>query len=82
MLVLAVISVEAYHFLAFSDLTCHFDDTGIGGSTVLPHSKETELGSSNQEASPSTDKNNEVVLVPCLHMKVHPYSSFWWCQYF
>ena len=29
-LVVAVISVDAYPFLAFSDLTCHFEDTGIG----------------------------------------------------
>ena len=27
---LAVISVDAYHFLTFSDLTCHLKDTGIG----------------------------------------------------
>ena len=27
-------------------------------------------------------KNAEVVLVPCLHMEVHPYSYFWWCGYF
>ena len=26
----AVISVDAYHFLAFSDLTCLIEDTGIG----------------------------------------------------
>ena len=26
----AVISVNAYPFLAFSDLTCHLEDTGIG----------------------------------------------------
>ena len=26
----AVISVDAYPFLAFSDLTCNFEDTGIG----------------------------------------------------
>ena len=25
----AVISVDAYHFLAFSDLTFHLEDTGI-----------------------------------------------------
>ena len=25
----AVISVDAYPFLAFSDLTCHLEDTGI-----------------------------------------------------
>ena len=28
-LVVAVISVDAYPFLAFSDLTCHLEDTGI-----------------------------------------------------
>ena len=28
-LVVAVISVDAYTFLAFSDLTCHLEDTGI-----------------------------------------------------
>ena len=30
-LVVAVISVDAYPFFAFSDLTCHLQDTGIGG---------------------------------------------------
>ena len=51
----AVISVDAYPFLAFSDLTCHLEDMGIGVSyyTVLPDSKETELESSNQGAPPS-----------------------------
>ena len=29
-LVVAVNSVDAYPFLAFSDLTCHLADTGIG----------------------------------------------------
>ena len=29
MLVVAVISADAYPFLAFSDLTCHLEDTGI-----------------------------------------------------
>ena len=28
----AVISVDAYPFLAFSDLTCHLEDTGIGAA--------------------------------------------------
>ena len=32
---------------------------------MLPDSKETELGSSNQEASPSAGKNTRIVLVPC-----------------
>ena len=30
MLVVAMISVDAYPFLAFSDLTCHAKDTRIG----------------------------------------------------
>ena len=30
MLVVAVISVDVYPFCAFSDLTCHLEDTGIG----------------------------------------------------
>ena len=30
MVVVAVISIDAYLFLAFSDLTCHLQDTGIG----------------------------------------------------
>ena len=56
-LVVAVISsADAYTFLAFSDLTYHLETEGYMFSrcTVLPDSKETELESSNQEASPST----------------------------
>ena len=34
-------------------------------STVLPDSKVTNPGISNQEDSPSTCKNTRVVLVPC-----------------
>ena len=26
----AVVNVDAYPFLAFSDLACHLEDTGIG----------------------------------------------------
>ena len=37
----------------------------FSGYTVLPDSKETELESSNQEASPSAGKNTGVVLVQC-----------------
>ena len=32
----AVISVDAYPFLAFSDLTCHLEDTGIGVFWLYP----------------------------------------------
>ena len=58
-LVVAVISVDAYPFLTFSDLTCHVEDTGkvFSGCTVTPDSKETELGSSDQGATPSVGKN-------------------------
>ena len=59
MLVLAVISVDAYPFLAFSDLTCHLEVMGLGVfwlRCVPPDNKETVLGSSDQEASPSTVK--------------------------
>ena len=80
-LVVAVISVDPYPFLVFSDLTCHLEDMGIGfsGSTVLPDSKETKNleVTSDQEASSSTGKKTGVVLVPCTHMEVHPYSYFW-----
>ena len=79
-LVVAVISIDAYPFLAFSDLTYHLEV--FSGCTVLPDSKETELGSSDQEASPSAGKNTGVVLVPCSRMEVRPYSHFRWCGYF
>ena len=54
----------------------------VSGSTLQSDSKETKLGSSDQEASPSTGKNTGVVLVPCSHMEVCPYSYFEWCGYF
>ena len=40
--------------------------------TVPPDGKETELGSSNQEASPSAGKNTGIVLVPCCTWKCVP----------
>ena len=79
-----VIRVDAYPFLAFSDLTCHLEiwEYVFSGCTVLPDSKETKLGSSNQEASPSAGKNTRVVLVPYSHMEVRSYSYFGWYGYF
>ena len=44
----------------------------FNGCTVLPNSKETELGSSNQKASPSAGKNTEIVLVSCCAWKGVP----------
>ena len=40
--------------------------------TVPCDSKETELGSSDQEASPSAGKNIRIVLVPCHTWKCFP----------
>ena len=79
-----MISVDTYSFLVFSDLTCHLEDIEIGVSWLdcTPDSKETELGSNDQEASPSAGKNTGVVLVPCSRMEVRPYSYFRWCGYF
>ena len=42
------------------------------GCTVLPDSKETKCGSSDQEASPSESKNAKVVLLPCCGWKFVP----------
>ena len=39
---------------------------------LLPDRKETELGSSEQEASPSAGKNTRIVLVPCTAWKCVP----------
>ena len=36
---------------------------------MRPDSTETELGSSDQEASPSAGKNTGIVLVPCCALK-------------
>ena len=44
----------------------------FSGCTVPPDSKETELGSSNQEPSPSAGKNTRVVLVLCHACKCVP----------
>ena len=60
----AVISVDAYPFLVFSDLTCCLEDTGIGVlwlHCAATDSKEIKLGSSSQEASASAGKNTRLV---------------------
>ena len=63
-----VINADLYPFLVFSGLNCPLEDMGIGfsGCTVLPDSKETKNleATSDQEASSSTGKKTEVVLVP------------------
>ena len=50
----AGIYVDVYPFLIYSDLTCHLEDTRINtGCSALALSKQTKLGSSDQDASPS-----------------------------
>ena len=49
----AVISVDAYSFLVFSNLTCHIEDTGIGVFWLYCLLVASKLGSSDQEDSPS-----------------------------
>ena len=44
----------------------------FSGCTVSRDSKQTELGSSHQEASPSAGKNTRIVLVPCHTWKCVP----------
>ena len=44
----------------------------FSGCTVPPDSKETELGSNEQEAFPSAGKSTGVVLVPCCTWKCLP----------
>ena len=39
---------------------------------MTPDSKETELGSSDQEGPPSAGKNTDIVLVPCHAWKYVP----------
>ena len=51
----------------------------FSGCTVLPDSKEIELGSSKQEVSPSEGKNTGVVLASCLRMEVRPNSYYQQC---
>ena len=63
-----MISVDAYPFLAFPNLICHLKDLGRGVfwlHCAAPVSKEIELASGDQEASPSARKNAGLVLVPC-----------------
>ena len=44
-MVVALINVDAYPFLAVSELTCYFEDTRkvVSGDTVLHDSKENKF---------------------------------------
>ena len=49
-------------------VTLRIQEEVFSSCTVPPDGKKTELGSSDQETSPSAGKNTGVVLVPCLCM--------------
>ena len=50
--------------------------------TVLPDSRETKLGSGNQEASPLADKKTMHRSFKAMSsMKGCPYICFWWCGF-
>ena len=57
MLVVAVISVDSYPFLAFLDLTYHLEDIEqlFSDFTVPYDINDTKLGSNNQESSKSSN---------------------------
>ena len=57
-------------------VTLRIQEYVFSGSTVPPNSKETELGSSYQEASPSAGKNIGIALVPCCAWKCVPTAIF------
>ena len=59
-----------------SRVTLRIQEQVFSGYTVPPDSRETELASSDQEASPSTGKNTGVVLVPCCVRKCVPTALF------
>ena len=77
-LVVTVITVDAYPFWPSQTwpITLGAQEWVFSGCTVLPDSKETELWSSDQEASPSANKNTRIVLVPCHTWKCVPKAIF------
>ena len=81
-----MISGDVYPFLAFSDLTCHLGDTGIG---VLPHNALCRLIVRRPNLEVATERVLHhqanyagVVLVLHSRMEERPYSYFRWCGYF
>ena len=84
MLVVAVISVDAYLFWLSQTwpVTLRIQEQVFSGCTVLPNNKETKLGISNQEASPLAGKKNQGSFSAMLCMEVCPYSCFQWFEYY
>ena len=74
----ALINVVTYSFLAFSDLTCHFEiqECVFFGCTKPLDSKETKLENSNQDPSPSVGKKNWGRFTAMPSIGVYPYNYF------
>ena len=68
---IAMIQIEDYPFdFLTSPGTLRIQELLFPGCTVPVDTKETKLGSTYQEASPSASKNTDAVSVPCLHGSV------------
>ena len=82
-LVVAVISVDPYPFLAFSDLTCHLEDTRcflVSLCCLIVRRPNLEVAT--KRLLHQQVKIPGLVLVPSSRMEVCPYSDFRWCGYF
>ena len=79
-LVLAVISVNAYPFLASSDLTCHVEDTGIGvfwlhcACCLIVRRTNLEVATKRLL--------HQQVFFSAMFVHASAYSYFRWCGYF
>ena len=76
-------NVDTYPFLAFINLTRHFEDTGISAFWLhcAADSKKSKPGKSNLQLSLSACKNISCSSSAILGMKVCPYSYLLWCGY-
>ena len=64
----AVISVDAYPFLAFSDLTCHLKETGIGIFAFLESNSPDILALCETNLDDSIDSGNFNVILLLIYM--------------
>ena len=81
-LVVAVISIDAYPFLAFSDLTCHLEDMWMYFLVAL-HCLIVRRP--NLEVEMKMLLHRQVKYwgsLSAMHMEVCPYNYFQWCGYF
>ena len=85
MLVVAVISVDAYLFFGFvrPDLSpCGYWNRCFLVALCCLIVRRPNLEVATKRLFHQEVKNTRVVLLPCLRIKVRPYSYFRWCGYF